>query len=614
MISLATLLAFSSGSIADGTQDPQPGVHRRDVTFRSHDVELAGHLYLPADYDGSRQLPAVVVTGAWTTVKEQMPAVYARAMARRGFAALTFDFRGWGATGGAPRFLEHPERKTQDIVVAAAFLARRPEVDPARVAGLGVCASAGYMSDAVARSGDLRALALVAPWLHDAAIAETVYGGADGVAGLIATGRDAAASEQPKIIEAASTTNEGALMFQVPYYTEEDRGRIAAYDNQFNLASWEPWLTYDAISIADRLRKPTLAVHSQAAVIPQGITEFARRMGPWAEVVWLDGVSQFDFYDRPEPVTQAVAAVAAHLGKVFATQADVAAVTTVVEAVMNLVDLRQFETLETLYADRVFVDYEALSGQPAAEQAARELLASWASVLPGFDRTRHALHNVNVQVDGDAAAASADFTAEHFLGARFWKVWGSYRFELVREGANWRIRSHALQLGGESGSREVLAVAANKAAESPVPYLTQSATQAAVRTFLESLESKDMAAFAGVWADDAAQEMPFAPKGFPKEVRGRDAVVAHYAAWPQVSGDAEFTENLKFYAMRDPEWVFATFTGRVQIVPTGKLYEQTYGGLFHVVGGKIRLFREYFNPAPFVEAFDLKGEQKGLGR
>ena len=40
--------------------------------------------------------------------------------------------------------------------------------------------------------------------------------------------------------------------------------------------------------------------------------------------------------------------------------------------------------------------------------------------------------------------------------------------------------------------------------------------------------------------------------------------------------------------MQDPEWVFATFLGRVDIIPTGRAYRQTYGGLFHVVNGEIR--------------------------
>ena len=73
-------------------------IETRTVTFQSSGSPISGTLYLPKDHDGS-PLPAVVVTGAWTSVQEQMPASYARQMVERGFAAFTFDFRGWGKSG-----------------------------------------------------------------------------------------------------------------------------------------------------------------------------------------------------------------------------------------------------------------------------------------------------------------------------------------------------------------------------------------------------------------------------------------------------------------------------------------------------------------------------------
>ena len=76
------------------------------------------------------------------TVKEQMAGTYAEEMANRGFAALAFDFRGWGASTGDVQYLEDPTRKTADINAAVDYLATRPEVDVDRIAGLGVCASA----------------------------------------------------------------------------------------------------------------------------------------------------------------------------------------------------------------------------------------------------------------------------------------------------------------------------------------------------------------------------------------------------------------------------------------------------------------------------------------
>lgn len=289
-----------------------PAETPKSVTFASHGRPLAGHLYLPDGYTDGQKLPAVVVTGAWTTVKEQMAGTYAAEMADRGYAALAFDFRGWGQSPDSIQYLENPQRKIEDIHAAVQYLATRPEVEASRIGGLGICASSGYMSDATLASSHIKALALVAPWLHNAAIVEAVYGGEEGVNGLIQSSRAAEQSPEPVILEAASQTNDQAVMYQAPYYTEPDRGLIAAYDNKFNAASWEGWLTYDALQTAQHLKKPTLLVHSQAAAIPQGAREYARLMGDNVTELWLDDVSQFDFYDAPNPIAAASDAVAEH--------------------------------------------------------------------------------------------------------------------------------------------------------------------------------------------------------------------------------------------------------------------------------------------------------------
>lgn len=279
---------------------------RTPVSFERDGVTLRGVLFSPAGAEGDR--PAVVVTGAWTTVKEQMAGTYARALAARGFVALAFDFTGWGASGGADRHREDPAAKTADIHAAIDFLAARDGVDAERIAGLGVCASAGYMTAAAADHPRLSRLALVAPWLHTPEMASAIYGGAEQVEQLIAAGAAGGS------IVAASATDEGALMFQAPYYTEPDRGLIAAYDNRFSLSSWEPWLTYDALAAAERLSVPTLIVCSEAAALPAGAHQLAARTRAPVTERWLDAVSQFDFYDRADVVSDSVDAIAAHLG------------------------------------------------------------------------------------------------------------------------------------------------------------------------------------------------------------------------------------------------------------------------------------------------------------
>lgn len=286
----------------------------KEVNFKSNNQNLVGNLYLPDDYQEGDKLPGVVVTGAWTTVKEQMPATYAEAMADRGYAVLAFDFLNWGESGGKERQLENPANKTQDIVAAADYLTTRPEVDANQIAGLGICASAGYMADAAVQSNDLKAIALVAPWLHDREIVNEVYGGTELVQSLIDTSRKAQVKYETtgelSLIPAASLTDENALMYQVPYYSDPERGAIPEYINEFNLASWEGWLTYDAITTADDLTKPVKIVHSEAAAIPQGAQEFYSRLSGEKNELWLEDVSQSDFYDFPEAVTTASDAVA----------------------------------------------------------------------------------------------------------------------------------------------------------------------------------------------------------------------------------------------------------------------------------------------------------------
>lgn len=288
----------------------------RRVTFQSAGQEIVGDLYLPNNYRPGEKLPAIVVTGAWMTVRQQMPARYARELADRGYAALTFDFRGWGDSAGERRQFEDPTTKIADIKAAAAYLATRPEADPDRIGGLGICASSGYMVTAAADTPSLRSVALVAPWLHDAEIVATTYGGAEGVSSLIALG-DAAEAEyrrtgRQNYVPAASLTDNRAIMFKAPYYTETDRGLIPEWRNEADPAFWRGWLAFDAMPAAKKLRQPFLMVHSEAAAIPQGAHRFFAAVTSAKRELWLDQVGQLDFYDRATPVAASADAVAAH--------------------------------------------------------------------------------------------------------------------------------------------------------------------------------------------------------------------------------------------------------------------------------------------------------------
>ena len=295
----------------------KPGINR--VTFQSEGEKLVGNLYLPANYKSGDKLPAVVVSGAWMTIKEQMPATYAQKLADKGFAALAFDFRTFGESGGKLRGFESPTEKIKDIKNAVGFLETVGAVDSNKIAGLGICASAGYMVEAAAEDSRIKSLVTVAPWIHSPEIVNTVYGGEKAVQEKIKIGKAARKqfeeTGKAEVVPAASKTNSKAPMFgEIPYYTETQRGAIPEWDNEFAIMSWSEWLTFNPMPQARNINIPTLFIHSEQAAIPQGARQFFDNI-PTSnkKFVWLENRTQFDFYDQEATVNQSVSQVASHL-------------------------------------------------------------------------------------------------------------------------------------------------------------------------------------------------------------------------------------------------------------------------------------------------------------
>lgn len=291
---------------------------------------------------------------------------------------------------------------------------------------------------------------------------------------------------------------------------------------------------------------------------------------------------------------------------------DRAAITTVVESVALLADRGDFEALERLYAPEVQLDYTSLaSGEPEVISNTA-LMTRWAGVLPGSDRTHHVVDAIRVTVDGATARATANVVADHWVAGRFWQVSGRYNYALVRDGREWRIVAHRFIVTSETGTRDVFALATAAAVANPPAYIVRQQARRTVLDFLEGLETKDMARVNAVWAEEAVQDMPFSPPGHPKRVVGRAALIELYKGWPQVSGKAEFTDGIVFHPTLDPETVFVEYRGKVEVIPTGRTYRQTYGGLFHIERGRITLFREYYDPAAFAWAFNLREDASPL--
>lgn len=285
------------------------------LRFDSHGDTLVADLFRPIDATPA-PAPLVVVTGSWTTSKEQQANFYARRLAAHGIASLTFDFRGFGQSAGTPRDFEDPDRKAADIGAAVEFAAGLDFVDADRIGGLGVCASSGYQALNAARYKRVRSLAMVAPWLHNAELVAPYYGDAEGVAERIELWRTARRlfdeTGQVTYIDAISETDPTAAMYgPFDYYLDPARGAIPEWDARIATMSWEPWLTFDPISIAHQIDIPVEMVHSRDGAVPDGAEAFHDALAGPKHLEWTDG-GQLDFYDQPAQVDVALPLVVDH--------------------------------------------------------------------------------------------------------------------------------------------------------------------------------------------------------------------------------------------------------------------------------------------------------------
>jgi len=290
----------------------------KEVNFNSEGAKLTGNLYLPPNFDESKKYPAIVVSGSWTTVKEQMAGLYAEKLAGEGFITLAFDFRNFGESEGEPRFYESPKLKKVDIKNAISFLETHSNVNNDKIGAFGVCAGAMYTLMAASEDDRIKSVVTAASWLHDAEAVKLFYGGEVGVNEKLAAAREAkrnyAENGVVDYIPTISTEDSTAAMYgPYDYYLNPERGAIAEWSNdKFAVMSWEDWLTAAPMSTAKNLQKPTLMIHSDGAVLPQYTKNYFENIATndkrlhWMETDLESPYHQFSYYDQDTEVNESV--------------------------------------------------------------------------------------------------------------------------------------------------------------------------------------------------------------------------------------------------------------------------------------------------------------------
>jgi fermentation-respiration switch protein FrsA (DUF1100 family) len=273
------------------------------VTFTADGITLVGDLTVAAE-----GAPAVVLTGPFTGVKEQVVGTYAARLQERGLTTLAFDHRGFGESGGR-RAHEDSQGKLADLRAAVSLLSA---LDPAGVAVVGVCLGGGYAVRAAAADPRVRAVVGIAGGYNSPA--HFSAGNPAGYRQALGSFIERYDEELPAVApDGAAAAMGGDEPFA--YYGTR-RSAAPHWENRVTYGSLHTLMTFDALSAAPLLTDtPLLVVHGRTdAYCAPELAEalYNAATGP-KEIRWLDADQHIDLYDTDPYVDQASDAAATFL-------------------------------------------------------------------------------------------------------------------------------------------------------------------------------------------------------------------------------------------------------------------------------------------------------------
>jgi uncharacterized protein len=301
-------------------------VERLDVRFDSDGFSVAGHLYLPPGQQaGSGPCSAVVLDGPGGSVKELTVPVYAIKLARAGHLVLTFDRRGFGASEGRLRQNIEPNEHMRDIRNAITYLLSRDDVDPERVAGVGVCMGGGFMLQTAAADRRLRVVAVVAGAFSNVRPMHDMLGHEGWVAQAKASSAvllEDLRARRARMVQgmAPSSAPPGTAAVQIDegynFYIQRKEQVAPSWQNGVTVESQYNLMLYDAIPYAALVTPtPLLVVHGTIDdyFSPRYAQEVHETAGEPKKLVWIETTNHVQLYDIEPYVTEAAKAIASWL-------------------------------------------------------------------------------------------------------------------------------------------------------------------------------------------------------------------------------------------------------------------------------------------------------------
>jgi uncharacterized protein len=294
-------------------------MQKQKINFQSEGMNVIGNLFKPQSNSKEEimPLPAVLVAGAMTGVKEQVAGQYAERIAREGYVTLALDHRHFGESDGTPRQHEDPAKKMEDFKNAISFLSSLNDVDKGRIGVCGISMGGGYMLQLSAFDRRIRAVAIVASGLN---LGDTLLEmlGKDGFINFLKEFNTARQKHydtgEVQYIPAVATSNKPAAMIgDEPFeYYGTSRAWSPWWVNRYTTESIENLMSYNAVPYAHHVSPtPLLVVHGRndKYCFPKFAQQVYEEAGEPKEVLWMDTTNHIDLYDNEKYVRPAISKI-----------------------------------------------------------------------------------------------------------------------------------------------------------------------------------------------------------------------------------------------------------------------------------------------------------------
>jgi fermentation-respiration switch protein FrsA (DUF1100 family) len=308
-------------------------IEAKNVRFDNrYGFTVAGHMYLPKNFDNKKQYKAVVISGPFGAVKEQSSGLYAQEMAKNGFVAVAFDPSTTGESSGTRRNMGSPEIFTEDFSAAVDFVSNLKFVNPNQIGAIGICGLSGMALTATANDTRIKAVATSAMYDMSESISDH-YKGAyytpeqrEIVKQHLAKMRDEEAKTGQSIrgfhelgVDANGNVQTGDTLF--PDKMPADAGQVAKdfYDYYIgrafhprainsNKSAWDSttpygFFNFNLMENIDQISpRPTLLITGEKAHSKYFADEvYAKLKSPKQEIV-VPGASHTDLYDQMDKI------------------------------------------------------------------------------------------------------------------------------------------------------------------------------------------------------------------------------------------------------------------------------------------------------------------------